>query len=422
MQGTRRDLAPKFTYSAQKIVSLQSEKEVSSVNMTVMSPDEILDISVVEVDQFESLIESTAKKPRPVDGGPMDAKMGSLNLEDVCPTCHLPGPKEEPGMYCQGHFGRIDLVVSIPNYVFLGEDGRKAKSNYPIMEALNKSCLNCKRVMLPQETMDFYRGSVLQEFDTGGRNHNSRARIRDMLGKDFTRILSPPKGTPERICPHCEKHSPKVSFSYRSKKFTLSGELDGSKELTFNQVVSIFEEIPNDDVYFLGINPETSRPENMFFRYLPVIPNNARPMRIRGDGKVELDDLTQLYADVVYAASRIREIQVRGQSLDRQLYAEGQLFTAVCRVIDNQNNIEWLRCSVGQRWNGSNCIGKIVNLSFCLAIRESLVYLVWQITLVSPQIFPPTFLLCHYYLQLNYHYYLQFHRSLYMSPIHHLVI
>ena len=73
MQGTRKDLAPKFTYSAQKVVSLQSEKEVSSVNMTVMSPDEILDISVVEVDQFESLIESTAKKPRPVDGGPMDA-------------------------------------------------------------------------------------------------------------------------------------------------------------------------------------------------------------------------------------------------------------------------------------------------------------------------------------------------------------
>ena len=338
MQGTRRDLAPKFTYSAQKVVSLQPEKEVSSVNMTVMSPDEILDISVVEVDQFESLIESTAKKPRPVDGGPMDARMGSLNLEDICPTCNLPGPKEGPGMYCQGHFGRIDLVVSIPNYVFLGEDGRKAKGNYPIMETLNKSCLNCKRVMLPQETMDFYRGSVLEEFETGGRNHSSRARIRSMLLKDFTRILSPPAGTPERICPHCEKHSPKVSFSYRSKKFTLSSELNGSKELTFNQVVSIFEEIPNDDVYFLGINPETSRPENMFFRYLPVIPNSARPMRVRAEGQTELDDLTQLYADVVYAASRIREIQMKGQSLDRQQYAEGQLFIAVSRVIDNQNN------------------------------------------------------------------------------------
>ena len=32
-------------------------------------------------------------------------------------------------------------------------------------------------------------------------------------------------------------------------------------------------------------------------------------------------------------------------------------------VIDTQHNIEWLRCSVGQRWNGSTCIGQIVNLS-----------------------------------------------------------
>ncbi len=32
-------------------------------------------------------------------------------------------------------------------------------------------------------------------------------------------------------------------------------------------------------------------------------------------------------------------------------------------VIDTQLNIEWLRCSVGQRWNGSTCIGQIVNLS-----------------------------------------------------------
>ena len=32
-------------------------------------------------------------------------------------------------------------------------------------------------------------------------------------------------------------------------------------------------------------------------------------------------------------------------------------------IIDVKNNIEWLRCSVGQRWNGSTCIGQIMNLS-----------------------------------------------------------
>ena len=123
--------------------------------------------------------------------------------------------------------------------------------------------------------------------------------------------MKPLPPAPERICPHCEEYSPKVDFSYRSKKFLLSKELNGSKELTFDQVVSILEEIPNDDVYFLGADPNTSRPEHMFFRYLPVIPLiPARPLNITEGGKIELDELTQLYADVVYAASRIQEIKV----------------------------------------------------------------------------------------------------------------
>ena len=32
-------------------------------------------------------------------------------------------------------------------------------------------------------------------------------------------------------------------------------------------------------------------------------------------------------------------------------------------VVDLERQIEWLRCSVGQRWNGSQCSGNIVNLS-----------------------------------------------------------
>ena len=32
-------------------------------------------------------------------------------------------------------------------------------------------------------------------------------------------------------------------------------------------------------------------------------------------------------------------------------------------VVDLERQIEWLRCSVGQRWNGNECSGNIVNLS-----------------------------------------------------------
>ncbi len=32
-------------------------------------------------------------------------------------------------------------------------------------------------------------------------------------------------------------------------------------------------------------------------------------------------------------------------------------------VIDLFTSTEWMRCSVGQRWNGETCIGKIINLN-----------------------------------------------------------
>ena len=32
-------------------------------------------------------------------------------------------------------------------------------------------------------------------------------------------------------------------------------------------------------------------------------------------------------------------------------------------VVDLELKIEWLRCTVGQRWNGNECEGRIVNLS-----------------------------------------------------------
>ena len=32
-------------------------------------------------------------------------------------------------------------------------------------------------------------------------------------------------------------------------------------------------------------------------------------------------------------------------------------------VVDLERKVEWLRCTVGQQWNGNQCVGNIVNLS-----------------------------------------------------------
>ncbi len=42
---------------------------------------------------------------------------------------------------------------------------------------------------------------------------------------------------------------------------------------------------------------------------------------------------------------------------------ESRFVTKEHIVVDLERQVEWLRCSVGQRWNGNECSGNIINLS-----------------------------------------------------------
>ncbi|MEL0251528.1 MAG: type III pantothenate kinase, partial [Novosphingobium sp.] len=45
----------------------------------------------------------------------------------------------------------------------------------------------------------------------------------------------------------------------------------------FNGAYNILKNIPDEDVYFLGMDPTKARPEDMFFTAMPVAPNLTRP-------------------------------------------------------------------------------------------------------------------------------------------------
>ena len=71
---------------------------------------------------------------------------------------------------------------------------------------------------------------------------------------------------------------------------------------------------------YLGLDPTTSRPEDLFFRVLPVAPNTSRPFRFIPDtGMNDLNDLTKLYQDVVVVNERLRDIKIRSLGYNREL-------------------------------------------------------------------------------------------------------
>ena len=43
--------------------------------------------------------------------------------------------------------------------------------------------------------------------------------------------------------------------------------------------------------------------------------------------------------------------------------ATGQFLARDHLIIDLRSGVEWMRCSVGQRWNGASCEGKIIRLN-----------------------------------------------------------
>ena len=83
-------------------------KNVTGLQFSIMSPEEIRKRSVVEITKHE-----TYDKDVPVIKGLFDSRMGTTDMGKVCNTCGL------DNMGCPGHFGHIELAKPVYNYHFI---------------------------------------------------------------------------------------------------------------------------------------------------------------------------------------------------------------------------------------------------------------------------------------------------------------
>ena len=83
-------------------------KDVTGLQFSIMSPEEIRKQSVVEITKHE-----TYDKDIPVVKGLFDIRMGTTDMAKVCNTCGL------DNLECPGHFGHIELAKPVFNYHFI---------------------------------------------------------------------------------------------------------------------------------------------------------------------------------------------------------------------------------------------------------------------------------------------------------------
>ena len=106
-------------------------RNVTGLQFSIMSPEEIRKNSVVEITKHE-----TYEKDCPDIKGLFDSRMGTTDLGKTCSTCGL------NNIDCPGHFGHIKLVRPIYNYHFIDV----------IIKILKCICFRCGKLKIDKNS------------------------------------------------------------------------------------------------------------------------------------------------------------------------------------------------------------------------------------------------------------------------------
>jgi DNA-directed RNA polymerase II subunit RPB1 len=118
---------PELSYNDQKV----EIQEVRGIQFSVLSPDEIVKRSVVEINKTDTYAGS-----EPIIGGLFDSRMGVLEHNRICCTC------EQKNIFCPGHFGHIVLAKPVFHAMFFDI----------VKKILNCVCYKCSKCLISPDT------------------------------------------------------------------------------------------------------------------------------------------------------------------------------------------------------------------------------------------------------------------------------
>jgi len=227
------------------------KKQVSELNFSLYSPEEIKKVAVAKIVTPE-LYDVDGY---PVDGGLMDLRLGAIDPGVRCRTCGG-GLKE-----CLGHPGMIELARPLIHIKYIA-----------IIDAvLRSTCEACGRVLLNEAE----------------REKDLKARIK--------------KAKDGKKCPFCGIVQEKVKLE---KPSTFRA---GKRRIFPSEIRERLVKVPDEDLKLLGINPKTLRPEWAVLTLLLVPSVTVRPSITLESGERSEDDLTHKLSDIIRANQRLWE-------------------------------------------------------------------------------------------------------------------
>ena len=242
-------------------------KDVTGLQFSIMSPEEIKKQSVVEITKHE-----TYDKDIPVVKGLFDSRMGTTDMGRTCNTCGL------DNLGCPGHFGHVELAKPVYNYHFIDIT----------IKILKCVCFRCGKLKINKNT------ALIDEL----KKKSNKKRWTDIY--ELSSAVSRCGEENDDGCGCMQPHRYKLDGINGIQTIWKDLEIPASETyLTAEYVKTLFEKISDEDCNLLGFSSVWCRPEWLICTMFPVPPPAMRPTVKQGDSQRMDDDLTHKLSEIV---------------------------------------------------------------------------------------------------------------------------
>ena len=302
---------PELSYNDQKV----EIQEVKGIQFSVLSPEEIIKRSVVEINKTDTYAGS-----EPIVGGLFDSRMGVLEHNRICCTC------EQKNIFCPGHFGHIVLAKPVFHAMFFDI----------VKKILNCVCYKCSKCLISPNTQhkDF-KNDMAKILSI--KNNQKRWEAYYKLCNTTTKLRA--CGDDESVgcgaiqpTKYHKENAMKIIAEWKDKK----KDEKITQEFTAEDILKIFKRITEKEMEVMGFNPKWNRPEWIICSVLPVPPPAVRPSIIEENGQRREDDLTHKLSDIIKTNNSILDKINKGASEDTIKYITMLLQYHVFTFINNQ--------------------------------------------------------------------------------------
>ncbi|KAJ7944104.1 DNA-directed RNA polymerase subunit [Quillaja saponaria] len=284
-----------------------SPAEVAKVRMVqfgILSPDEIRQMSAVEISTAE-----TTKNGKPKPKGLSDPKLGTTDKTMKCETCM--GNMAD----CPGHFGYLELAKPMFHIGFMKT----------VLTILRCVCFNCSKILADEEDLKFKQALRIK---------NPKNRLKKILdacqnktkceggdeidvpGENFEESVKKRHGGCGAWLPNLKIDGMKIIAYYRKKnnddEEQLPEPMERKQTLTAERVLSILKRISDEDCQLLGLNPKYARPDWMILQVLPIPPPSVRPSVMMYKSSQSEDDLTHQLAMIIKHNENLKKQERNG--------------------------------------------------------------------------------------------------------------